>query len=267
MGTILHISDLHFGKPYQSEVGEAVLNLEQSLCPNLTVCSGDIVQWAESRPSWDAARDFFGRMTRPYLTIPGNHDLPRAFFWKRAANLFELYERGLGTTVDSCFYDSELIVAGVATGTPWSFDLGSISLKQLDWLDRLFEPFSNEFLKVVVQHQAPKAPHPSLIRSHCWNDKRALQRFQRAGVDLILSGHNHFSHFEVISPHTNSKIFWSQAGTTTSRRLKKSNCSTNTCHVINFTSKLLELAVYAYSPASGSFEARSHHSEALKEGN
>ena len=50
--TLIHISDLHFGSPYQPEVGEAVLDLAHSLRPSAVACTGDLVQFAEQRGPW-----------------------------------------------------------------------------------------------------------------------------------------------------------------------------------------------------------------------
>ena len=51
----------------QPVVGEALLRLEAQQSPTLTVCTGDIVQWAEKQASWDAAKDFFSRFQQANL--------------------------------------------------------------------------------------------------------------------------------------------------------------------------------------------------------
>ena len=156
LGTILHISDLHFGSPYRPELGNAVLRLEKKLTPDLTICSGDIVQWCESKTSWKDARAFFDQLIHPYLTIPGNHDLPRLKVWQRFRNLYTPYRQALGTPEDSTFQKEGLCVVGLATGAIWSADLGYLGASQLDWMSGVFDKCPEGSLRGLVQHQAAK---------------------------------------------------------------------------------------------------------------
>lgn len=256
MGTILHISDLHFGRPFRAALGEAVLALEKEIVPQLTVCSGDIVQWAESDLSWTNARKFFDKMQQPTLVIPGNHDVPRAFFWQRFTDLYSRYTNALNRPPNPVFANDEMMVVGLASATPWNIDLGSLSQSQLDWMHDQFNNAPSSALKIVVQHQAPKAFEPRpWFRGHLWHSRRALAKFQRAGVDMILSGHNHFSHIERIQSTDSPPILWTQCGTSTSRRLRKEPSSFNCCHVISFSNTAIEITVYRYNPETECFES------------
>ncbi|MGD8325142.1 MAG: metallophosphoesterase, partial [Gammaproteobacteria bacterium] len=76
MPRLLHISDLHFGRPYVPEAGEALQRIAPSLELDAIVVTGDISQRAKAR-EFEAARRFLDRLPSvPMLVIPGNHDVP-----------------------------------------------------------------------------------------------------------------------------------------------------------------------------------------------
>jgi len=251
--TLLHISDLHFGRPYRPDLGNAVLELEKSLSPQLTICSGDIVQWCESKTSWNQAEAFFSQFTAPYLAIPGNHDIPRAFFWKRFTRIYESFHQALGCKEDSVFTADGLCVVGLSSAAAWSADLGFINAKQLDWMASVFEQCPEGTLKVVVQHQAPKPLRRGWLRTHCWGASRALDRYLNAHVHLILSGHNHFPHIEQVTNDKGQGLLWAQCGTTTSRRIRRAGSSFNACNVLRFSSSAIEISVFRYDALTERF--------------
>lgn len=253
MGKILHISDLHFGSPYRPNVGEAVLRLEAALAPDVTICSGDIVQWGESKQSWNQAREFFDRLQHPYRTIPGNHDLPRIQFWRRLSDLFTNYRDALGTAENFEFEREGLCVVGLASGTFWSVDLGFLSLTQLKWMKSVFQKCPEGSLRVLVQHQAPKSLNRGILRTHSWGASRALQWYQDAGVDLILTGHNHFPHIETLPKPNGTPLIWAQSGTTASCRVRNAASHFNACNVVHFSKDAIEVVVYSFDPSTEEF--------------
>src|SRR5689334_179320 len=74
--TLLHVSDLHFGPPYVTEVGEALQSFAAQLAPTAIIASGDFTQRAKAE-QFAAARAFLDRLPRvPLVVTPGNHDVP-----------------------------------------------------------------------------------------------------------------------------------------------------------------------------------------------
>src|SRR5262245_66088065 len=76
--TLLHISDLHFGRKYTQRMGDAVLAAAERIRPDAVVVSGDLVEWAENRFNWREVAAFLGKFRAPVLAVPGNHDIDRA---------------------------------------------------------------------------------------------------------------------------------------------------------------------------------------------
>jgi len=74
MRTIIHLSDLHFGR-----VNQALLApLQQcvaALQPDVLVVSGDLTQRAKT-VEFQAARAFLDTLPGPQIVVPGNHDIP-----------------------------------------------------------------------------------------------------------------------------------------------------------------------------------------------
>ena len=74
MLTLMHISDLHFGRFHLPAVAEAVLRSAAVLEPDVIVASGDFTQRARPH-EFEAARAFLDRLPPvPRVVCPGNHD-------------------------------------------------------------------------------------------------------------------------------------------------------------------------------------------------
>ena len=74
MRTLVHLSDLHFGRIDTALLGPlrtAVLGTK----PDLIAISGDFTQRAR-RSEFAEARRFLASLDAPKLTVPGNHDVP-----------------------------------------------------------------------------------------------------------------------------------------------------------------------------------------------
>ena len=65
---LLHISDLHFGPPYVTHVGQALLEAAPQLKPDAVVVSGDLTQRATETQFQDA-RAFIDQL--PDVPRPG----------------------------------------------------------------------------------------------------------------------------------------------------------------------------------------------------
>src|ERR1700686_2558072 len=74
MRTIVHVSDLHFGRTQHAlltPLAPAVAEVRT----NLIAFSGDLTQRARTT-QFQAARAFLDRLPKPQIIVPGNHDVP-----------------------------------------------------------------------------------------------------------------------------------------------------------------------------------------------
>jgi 3',5'-cyclic AMP phosphodiesterase CpdA len=74
MRTLIHLSDLHFGRT-DPEIIEPLVAQVHELKPDLVVVSGDLTQRARSS-QFKEARAFLNMLPQPQLVVPGNHDVP-----------------------------------------------------------------------------------------------------------------------------------------------------------------------------------------------
>ena len=100
MPTLLHISDLHFGKPFLPDVAEAVVEHSRSLAPDVVVVSGDLTQRAREEQFRQAA-EYLERFERPVVVTPGNHDVPFYRFWERFLLPYRYYRRYVSSDLNT----------------------------------------------------------------------------------------------------------------------------------------------------------------------
>ena len=81
MRTIVHLSDLHFGR-VDPHLLDPLASALQALKPDLVVVSGDLTQRAR-KTQFAQARAFLDRLPRPQVVVPGNHDIPLYNVFKR----------------------------------------------------------------------------------------------------------------------------------------------------------------------------------------
>jgi len=82
--TIVHLSDLHFGRS-DPRLVEPLIKTIRDLNPNLIAVSGDLTQRARSH-EFQEARAFLDSFPQPKIVVPGNHDVP----------LYNIYNRFFG---------------------------------------------------------------------------------------------------------------------------------------------------------------------------
>ena len=91
MRTIVHLSDLHFGKvdlAVLTPLAEAV----GALAPDVVVVSGDLTQRARTAQFLEA-KAFLARLPLPQVVVPGNHDVPLHNIVHRLVRPLEKFQR------------------------------------------------------------------------------------------------------------------------------------------------------------------------------
>lgn len=216
MPTLVHISDLHFGRE-QPEVIEAWFKATTAINPDQVIISGDLTQRA-SDEEYEAAKQFMTRLQWPYFMIPGNHDmsatdLPERFFkpWKK-------WEHYLASPLEPVLKAETYSLVGVntarAAGFYFDWSRGQISKQQISAVQHKFQGVPAQQLKIVVAHHPFWLPEQSEYRDVVEHRDQAIDAFHYAGVDLILSGHVHLPYTQILQG-----VLVVHAGTTFSNRL------------------------------------------------
>jgi len=191
MRRLIHISDLHFGS-VQDGIVEPLLADIQQFDPHLVAVTGDLTQRA--KPSqFERAAEFLRALGRPYLVVPGNHDIAPLYRpFRRLFDPYAEYRRHLSPKLDSVYVDDHLLVLGLNTVEPKRWKEGTVSRQQLRWIVEQARSHPKQFRVVAAHHPLadllPARP-VSKVRRH----SELLAALEEAGIALCLTGHLHES--------------------------------------------------------------------------
>lgn len=194
MRTIVHLSDLHFGR-FDEQLIEPLLNAIDSLRPNLVVISGDFTQRARAA-EFRQARAFLDRLPARYLTVPGNHDVPLYNVVERVLDPLRRYRRAITPELMPVFRDDEMIVVGLNSARTLSSRSGGgrLNMQQVDRAVAQFSSAGARLIKVVVTHHPFDLPPDHAPGHLIGRAQPAMQKLAAAGADMFLAGHLHRSH-------------------------------------------------------------------------
>ena len=263
MRTILHVSDVHFGPPHLPQLAAGVLRLVEERRPDMVVVSGDLTQRA--RPEqFREARAFVDRIQRtaPAIVVPGNHDVPLYRVWERVFAPFGAYRRHFDAELEPVHRDDALLVVGINTAHGWTLKDGRIPLRRLSEVARLFEATPETVFKVVVAHHHLIPPPNFGTQRVLANAYEAIDLFSTAGVDLILSGHQHQTYIgnsEEFYPKGRPAVVILHSGTTTSNRGRGGEREKNTCNWILVERDSMVVSQLRWEPGLERFAEHSRH--------
>src|SRR5882672_7941733 len=130
MRSIVHLSDIHFGRVDAAVVGPLIETINQ-IAPDVVAVSGDLTQRARSR-QFIEARAFLDELPKPQIVVPGNHDVPLHNVFTRFARPLAKYRRYINEDLRPFYHDEELAVLGVNTARSLTIKGGRINEEQID---------------------------------------------------------------------------------------------------------------------------------------
>jgi 3',5'-cyclic AMP phosphodiesterase CpdA len=230
MRTLVHLSDLHFGR-VDYRIVDAVLATIHEIAPSLVVVSGDLTQRARSH-EFKEARRFLDALPAdvPQIVVPGNHDVPLYDVFERFAAPLEKYKKYITTDLRPYYADEEIAVLGVNTARSLTIKGGRISEEQIGWIRERLCPTTEAAVKIVVTHHPFDLPEGYEERDLVGRARIAMKMLAECGADVFLAGHLHVSHIGEtahrykIKGHSALVI---QAGTATSTRERGEDNSFN----------------------------------------
>jgi 3',5'-cyclic AMP phosphodiesterase CpdA len=218
MRTIVHLSDLHFGRVNPLLI-DPLLRVVREVKPDVVAISGDLTQRARSY-QFQEARSFLDALPKPQIVVPGNHDIPLHNLFARFFEPLTKYKRYITDDLQPVYEDEEVAVAGVNTARSLVFKGGRINETQVGRLRDKFCSLRDEVVKVVVTHHPFDLPEGHDERDLVGRAQMAMTGLAECGADLFLAGHLHISHTGhtkryKIQGHSALVV---QAGTATSTR-------------------------------------------------
>jgi 3',5'-cyclic AMP phosphodiesterase CpdA len=252
MRTLVHLSDLHFGR-IDGAILDPLVASVQAIAPQAVVVSGDLTQRAKER-QFRAARAFLERLPAPQIVVPGNHDVPLYRVWERLLAPLAKYRRWICADLEPTWRDAEIAIIGVNTARALTFKGGRVNGGQLEALRRRLAPLPETLTKVVVTH------HPFDLPDEPGNDqlvgraRLAMETFARCGVDLLLAGHFHTSQSGATSGRYDLAGYAAlavQAGTATSTRERG---EVNAFNVLRIERRAIEVERREWRSGARTFE-------------
>lgn len=204
--SIVHVSDLHFGRDLDLAQVRALRDLVPSLDPKVIVVSGDLTQrarYGELQAGLAFVDDL--RRVAPTLVVPGNHDVQwwaSPFGLLGSRPLYRKYREIFGETLSPALELPGLVVASALTahGVAW----GSLTWKF--WRDtavkghlpaaelaraaaRLAQGHADDLKVLVVHHNVLRGEISRRMGLAHW--RRAHVAIAASGAELVLCGHDH----------------------------------------------------------------------------
>ena len=253
MGTIVHLSDIHFGR-VDARTVSALVHTIGIVAPDLVAVSGDLTQRAR-RGQFEQARQFLDRLPFPLLVVPGNHDVPLFNLAARFLDPYGGYRRHIQRELEPAFENAEMIAVGLNSARALPFRGGGRLNRAQVWrAARRLEAAPAQLVRIVVTHHPFDLPGSHGDEHLIGRSNMAMSQLAAAGADVFLAGHLHVSHVGhsaeryQIAGHSALVV---QAGTMSTRERGEPS----TMNVLRVTPTRIGIERYAWDDARESFQA------------
>jgi 3',5'-cyclic AMP phosphodiesterase CpdA len=257
MRTIVHLSDLHFGRLDPAVVAPLLATIAE-LKPDLVAISGDFTQRAR-RKQFKQARAFLESLPYERLVVPGNHDVPFYDIARRFLRPLDRYQRYIADDLEPMYTDAEIVALGLNSARSATFGRGRLSADQIDRATGRLRAVDPQLVKIIVTHHPFDLPDDYGAEHLVGRAKLAMAQFASAGADLFLAGHLHVSHIGhtaeryKIAGHSALVV---QAGTLSARLRGEPN----SFNVLRVNRPKIAIARWTWDGASRAFaEASARH--------
>ncbi len=223
--TIAQISDLHCGSPhFVQEMLDAAIDEVNELGPDVVVVSGDLTGFG-FRQDYEEARANLARVACEHVVvIPGNHD---------SRNVGYVHFEDMFGERNSVLQLGGVTVVAVDSTEP-DLDHGQIGRGRYRWIEESFAEPADLRVFVCHHHLLP-VPGTGRERNVIYDAGDAIECLQRAGVNLVLSGHKHVPYAWRLE-----NLFVVNAGTVSTLRLRG---NTRPCYnVVRFFGDRVEVS-------------------------
>src|SRR5215210_8080881 len=146
MRTLVHLSDLHFGRIDETLL-EPVIATVAEVKPDVVVVSGDLTQRARSQ-QFKEGRQFLDKLPSPQIIVPGNHDVPLHNVFARFLQPLDKYKEYITDDLQPFYADQEIAIMGINTARSLTIKDGRINDEQVARIREQLCPLADEVIKV-----------------------------------------------------------------------------------------------------------------------
>lgn len=239
---LAHISDLHFGADDPVVVAGLRADLrDQGL--SQVLLSGDLTMRARK---WEfrQARELLDAIGLPWVSVPGNHDLPLDRPVLRGSRPLRGYQQLIHPEAEPRVLRDGVLVLGLSTARRYFWKGGRIDGTQVARIGTAFASDEPVQLRVLMLHhpvfRSVQRPDERIVRGAA----PALRAAAAAGVDVVLCGHDHVQAHVDLSlsrPDLGRHLLGIMCGTTTSVRVRAEE--SQSYNVLDVTGDRLTLTV------------------------
>ena len=187
MTRLVQISDLHFGTVDQDLMEPLAIAIEEA-APDLVIMAGDFVQRARGSQFRQAAA-FMERLGRPWLGVPGNHDIPLYNLILRVIDPFRRYRRWICDDLQPEVEFDRVRIVGLNTTDPFAHQRGRLAKHDVDRISGILSSDPDRLVVIVAHH--PFHQSPEVEKKLMVGAGDALESWAKAGPHVIMSGHLH----------------------------------------------------------------------------
>ena len=227
---IFHVSDLHFGRPADGLLVEAIEDHIRRDRYDVVAVSGDLSQRARAG-EFQRAKVFLRdamRVSR-VITVPGNHDVA---WWRSPLHvrgdqaIYQPYRKYINDELEPTLRVEGATLVGLNTAQgvsrrtlTWNLRdisiIGDLRRSQIERAHQEFIASPTGDARVIVMHHNPVMGELSQ-RHGLKHTPRILGAFAQIDVDLVLCGHDHQEAIHFVE-HTKKGTVISTAGTVSNR--------------------------------------------------
>ncbi|QNA88548.1 metallophosphoesterase [Massilia sp. Dwa41.01b] len=251
MRTLIHLSDLHFGRVDEALLGP-LRDLVHSIAPDVVVVSGDLTQRARSE-QFEEARAFLDTLPGPQIVVPGNHDISLYNVFRRFVKPLARYKRYITDDLDPVYVDDEIAVVGVNTARSLTIKDGRVNKEQVAKIREQLDGLDPKLTRIVVTHHPFDLPTSFEEDDLVDRAPMAMEVFAECGVDVLLAGHMHVSHAASTAMRYRIDAYAAlvvQAGTATSTRGRG---EVNSFNVLRVEHERVEVDRYGWDMLTNTF--------------
>jgi 3',5'-cyclic AMP phosphodiesterase CpdA len=204
--TIVQLSDLHCGgQHFLPDLLERAISEINELRPDIVVCSGDLTTFG-FKEEYHVAKRYLDRIEcQAFCVIPGNHD---------SRNVGYVHFEELFGERNSVLRLGPVAIVAVDSTEP-DLDNGQIGRGRYRWIEEQFADVDVKLKIFVCHHHLLPVPGTGRERNVIYDAGDTIECLQRAGVNLVLSGHKHVPYAWRLE-----NLFVVNAGTVSSLRLR-----------------------------------------------